>query len=302
MKVVIIGGSGYIGSRLILELREKHGDVSITVISRFKRTSLADFSRRFPDCNVVKKDIFEVSVSDLQGHDVVVHLAAIASVDGCNQKPDEALKTNILGAYHVYTTAVSSAIKHFIFMSTMAVHEFDDGNLPDLDKPTPLTMYSKTKILAENYLRQFKDDKTAITIIRSAALFGHSPNFRTDLLVNAAVHTASNKEPLTCHGDGNQIRPFLHIKDACAHIINLTFEVNPQPYKIETIYKEEQSVKQVLTIVSKSLEVEMVSVPRDYSGVSYKAFPSRDSALINNFSTSLTDGISSLHTRLKGLK
>lgn len=300
MKVIITGGSGYLGSRLIQELSDQNYDAQIKVISRFSTVSKKEFVKRFPHCEILKKDISKISKSDLEGFDVVVHLAAIASVSGCDMNKDETLRINTLGVNHVYREAVKANIKHFIFMSTLGIYEYMNESELNLDDPKPITLYSKSKILAEKYLRQFQESTTAITVIRSASLFGFSKKFRSDLLINAAVLNAVNSTPLTCHGEGLQIRPLIHIKDVCDHIIGLIYEESPKPFKVNAIYKEEATVKSVLEMVSDLLKATVVTLPQKYSCMSYKAFATKDCELKNNFSICVSDGITRLRKRFNG--
>lgn len=300
MKIVITGGSGYLGSRLIQELHEQGFDGKIKVIGRFLSTDKKKFLKIFPHCEVLKKDILDISSQDLEGYDVIVHLAAIANVSQCDANKAEATKVNIIGTHQLYTAAVEAKVGHFIFMSTLGIYEYLDNGKPKIKNLRPITHYSRTKILAEKHLFQLQDKTTSISIIRSAVLFGFSPAFRSDLLVNSAVLCAVNKTSLVCHGNGDQLRPLIHIKDVCNHIITLIHEKKPKKYKVQAIYKEDCSVQSVLKTVSELFKVKISFLPQKFSRVSYRAVYVKDCELKNDFNICVSEGVFRLKRRFSG--
>ncbi len=165
MKIVVVGGSGFIGTSLCSLLSK--GDLDFLVYD--KKKSLA-----FPDKCVVS-DVRSLShLSDAcSGADVVVNLAA-EHMD--NVRPLSLYEEiNVGGAVNVCKTAELHKINRIIFTSSVAVYGFAELGTNEYGKIAPFNDYGRTKWEAEEVLRSWQDKDTlnrSLVIIRPTVVFG----------------------------------------------------------------------------------------------------------------------------------
>lgn len=211
-KILVTGGSGYVGSLLVPTLIEAGHDVVVYDIMYFGSGHLP---HGHPRLTVVEGDIrntkwFSRACKDV---DAVIHLACISNDPSFEL--DDGLSTSI--NYECFEPMVVAAkacgARRFIYASTSSVYGVSDS--PDVreDHPLmPLTHYNKFKGLCEPLLfRHQGDDFTCVTI-RPSTVCGYAPRCRLDLTVNILTNHAVNKGKITVFG-GEQYRPNLHIKD-----------------------------------------------------------------------------------------
>jgi len=134
MKVLITGGTGTIGKKII---ERYYNEWNIAVFSRdeYKQAIL---KKKYPKLNMIIGDVKDYkSVEDaLMGIDAVIHTAAMKRVEVCEPQPMEAVKTNILGTENIIRAAKKLGIKRLVSIST------DKG-------VEPVNMYGMTKAIQE---------------------------------------------------------------------------------------------------------------------------------------------------------
>jgi UDP-N-acetylglucosamine 4,6-dehydratase/5-epimerase len=142
MKVVLLGGTGTLGTALTERLYDR------AEITCFSRGELAQktMHAKFPKVRMVIGDVRDAGAVRrvLKGADVAFLLAAIKHVEVAEANPLEAMKTNVLGAVNVGEAAYAAGLSHVIYSNT--------------DKAVlPITTYGYTKALAQNYLLSLND-------------------------------------------------------------------------------------------------------------------------------------------------
>lgn len=208
MKVLVCGGSGYIGGALTDILRDDNHEFRVY-------DSLVYEEAYLKPVDFVRGDIREHKKlkKQLEWADCVVWLAALVGDGACAINPSLTKEINQDSVQWLADNFDS----RIIFMSTCSVYGARDGLL-DEDSPTnPLSVYAATKLAAEDYLK----DKNAI-IFRLGTLFGLGDNYsriRLDLVVNTLTARAISEGKLTVFG-GEQYRPLLHVKDAARAIVD----------------------------------------------------------------------------------
>jgi nucleoside-diphosphate-sugar epimerase len=213
-KVLVTGGAGYCGARLVPQLLARGYKVTVYDIMFFGSQFLP---RDNPNLRVIDGDIRDAAkfAGVVAGHDAVVNLACISN--DASFELDEDLSTSInLNAFEPLVVAAKKAgVKRFVYASSSSVYGVSDK--PDVteDHPlVPLTLYNKYKGMCEPLLKKHTDASFTGVIFRPATVCGQSPRQRLDLSVNILTNHAINAGKITVFG-GSQLRPNLHIQDYC---------------------------------------------------------------------------------------
>ncbi len=240
MKILVVGGAGYVGGGIVDNL-SKHHDVTVydSLIYETSYRKKVDFI--LGDIRDTKK------LNGILNHfEVVVWLAALVGDGACAINPDL--------TYEINSESVKNLVKNFnkriIFLSTCSVYGAQDGMLTEASETNPLSEYASSKLKAEEYLK----DSNAL-IFRLGTLFGISDEFsrvRLDLVVNILTTKALIDQKISVFG-GEQWRPLLHVNDvsnAISHCLNIDvngiYNLHYKNYKIIDIAKEiENKVKTV---------------------------------------------------------
>ena len=200
MKILVVGGAGYVGGGIVDTLSKKN---EITVYD-----SLIYESAFRKDVNFIYGDIrdYKKINSILNNFDAVVWLAALVGDGACSINPTL--------THEINSETVKNLVKNFngkiIFLSTCSVYGAQEGVLDENSEVNPLSEYASSKLIAEKYL----EESDAI-IFRLGTLFGISDQFsriRLDLVVNILTTKALVDKKMSVFG-GDQWRPLLHVKD-----------------------------------------------------------------------------------------
>src|SRR4029453_18469546 len=185
--ILITGGAGYIGSLLTGVLLQRGYDVTVVDDLLFGgEPLLAYFSH--PGFRFLKGDVCDPCVLEraqkgpANGYDAVVHLAAIVGFPACQAVGKQvSWRYNVESVQRVFELAEQIGAKRFIFSSTYSVYGMTtDGHAVTEDSALyPQSLYSETKIAAEQYLRDVaRTSRCAPLLFRFATLFGVSPRTR----------------------------------------------------------------------------------------------------------------------------
>ncbi|MDA0339489.1 MAG: SDR family oxidoreductase [Proteobacteria bacterium] len=212
--VLVTGGAGYCGSRLVPQLLD--AGYAVTVFDKMFFGS--DFlPTDNPKLTLVEGDIRDAAAfgQACKGVDAVLNLACISN--DASFELDEGLSTTInMDAFEPMVKAAKAAgVKRFVYASSSSVYGVSDK--PDVteDHPlVPLTLYNKYKGLCEPLLKKHIDDDFVGVIFRPATVCGYAPRLRLDLSVNILTNHAVTNGRIRVFG-GDQLRPNLHIQDYC---------------------------------------------------------------------------------------
>ena len=212
MKVLVVGGAGYVGGGIVDKLSQNH---EVTVYD-----SLVYETSYRKNVNFILGDIREYDKLNkiLNDFDVVIWLAALVGDGACAINPELTHKIN--------SESIKNLVKNFdkriVFLSTCSVYGAQDGVLTEESETNPLSEYASSKLLGEEYLK----DSNSI-IFRLGTLFGISDQFsrvRLDLVVNILTAKALMEKKISVFG-GDQWRPLLHVKDV-ANAIDQTVDTS----------------------------------------------------------------------------
>jgi nucleoside-diphosphate-sugar epimerase len=217
MKILVTGGCGYVGSRLVPALLKMNHVVRVI--------DTQWFGNHLPESKnlvVQKKPLADISLDDLSKINAVIHLANIANDPSVELNPMLSWETNVLDTMHLLELCKVAKIQDFIFASSGSVYgvKVEEQVTEDLDL-VPISLYNKTKMIAERIVKSYENDFRCISI-RPATVCGFSPRMRFDVLINMFVWQAFSRGEISVLG-GDQIRPNIHIDDLCEvylHFLN----------------------------------------------------------------------------------
>ena len=211
-KVLVTGGAGYCGARLVPQMLARGYKVTVYDIMFFGNQFLP---RDNPNLRIIDGDIRDAAkfAAAVAGHDAVVNLACISN--DASFELDEDLSTSInLNAFEPLVVAAKKAgVKRFVYASSSSVYGVSDKPNVTEDHPlVPLTLYNKYKGMCEPLLLKHTDDRFVGVIFRPATVCGYAPRLRLDLSVNILTNHAVTNNKITVFG-GSQLRPNLHVQD-----------------------------------------------------------------------------------------
>ena len=216
MNLLITGGSGYVGSRLIYKLLEEtdHNIVNYD-ISLFGDEHLPKNKKFFyhkEDITDAKK-FEEVLIKN--NIDTVLHLACISNDPTYELNSELSKRINYDCFEDLVKISKKNNVKKFIYASTCSVYGISNSpNVVETNELKPITDYNKYKALCEPILQKYLDNDFKGIIIRPATVCGFSEKMRFDLTVNILTNYAYNKGFIRVFG-GKQARPNCHIDDMC---------------------------------------------------------------------------------------
>lgn len=208
MKIFVTGGAGYIGSVLVPMLLQAGHKVRVFDSLMYTGHSLLPFFRN-PEFSFVKGDVRDAAAVEkaMDGYDTVIHLAAIVGFPACRKSPDLAQSVNEEGTRVIGRAAGKDRL--VLLGSTGSNYGAVIDEVCTEESPlNPLSLYGKSKTVAEQYLRE--NNRTIA--YRFATAFGASPRLRLDLLVNDFVHKAVSESYLVVY-EPQFMRTFIHVQD-----------------------------------------------------------------------------------------
>lgn len=266
-RVVVTGGSGFIGSHVVDALVDSGHQV--TVIDHRVRPHRPDVA--FEDVDLM--DLSSV-LAATKGAEHIFHLAAVSNVNYAYKYPVYSTALNVMGTTHILEAARINGARRVHLASTVWVYNgAPDGNPANETVPFYLEgaghIYTTSKMAAEmlchNYSQLYK---VPITILRYGIPYG--PRMREELLIPIFIKKALNGQPLTISGKGEQYRNFVYVRDmAEAHVLAMKDKGANQTYNLEgtrkvTVLEVAEGIKKVL---GDDVKLEFVPArPGDFGG------------------------------------
>ena len=281
-KILITGAGGYIGSCLV-DLALKNGyHVKALDTYYFGKDKLQSFFSN-PHFELIEQDIRQIELSSFEDCYAVIDLAGISNDPSGELNARLTSSTNYEGAVKVAKKAKEAKVARYIYMSSCAIYGQATGICKETNDENPLTLYAKSKSLAEKEILKLSDDQFCVTSLRNSTTFGPSLRMRFDLVVNTMILSALQNNHIIIHGQGNQRRPLIHVHDV-AEICLILLAESPKKinheiynigftnYKISEIAKDVQEIlyqkqKNTIEIIHEGIQNDL----RDYE-VSFEKF------------------------------
>ena len=235
MKILVVGGVGYIGSVCAeLLLDQGHGVTIFDNLSEGHRRAL-DPRAEFVEGDLVDRQSIEKTLAKQQP-DAVMHFAANALVGESMQNPSKYFRNNIANGLNLLDAMISAGVAKIIFSSTCAI--FGPPERVPIDEtmpPRPINPYGESKLAFEKILRWYGEihglkfvSLRYFNAAGASAKFGEDHRVETHLIPNVLKVALGQKPNVEIFGtdyetpDGTCIRDYIHIVDlARAHILAL---------------------------------------------------------------------------------
>jgi UDP-glucose 4-epimerase len=222
MRILITGGSGFIGSHLA---EHYQGSAEIVVLDNLRsghRRNLDGLAHTFIPGSVTDRAIVDAAMA---GVDLVFHLAAMISVPESMGAPRDCVELNVLGLLNVLESATAAGVRKVVLASSAAIYG-DNPTVPKIESmiPEPKSPYAITKLDGEYYLDLFRrEGKLDTASLRFFNVFGprQDPKSAYAAAVPIFMQKAFAGEDITIFGDGEQTRDFIHVKDIAAALAHV---------------------------------------------------------------------------------
>ncbi len=213
MKILVTGGSGFIGSYIVKHLLENGHHVKIIDL---KEPGIKNKNIEF-----VKKSILDNITNEIKGCDAVFHFAALLGVENSDKKPLETMKINLEGSVNVFKSAIDAGVKRMVYSSSSEVYG-EPRELPIREDSVkgPVSTYGVSKLAAEIYAKAYNQEfETDIKIVRFFNVYG--PKQENNWVVPIFLNKALKNEPITVFGNGNQTRCFTYVEDVAEGVLKV---------------------------------------------------------------------------------
>ena len=218
MKVLVTGGAGYVGTKLVKELVRLDTVDKVIVYDNLSRGNYNLFLGE----NIINGDKIEFTQGDildsrlmrktLVGIDIVYHLAAKVTTPFANTDPPFSEQINHWGTAELVYAIEESDVKKLIHLSSTSVYGSSDDIVNEDSPLNPRTFYGTAKKRGEEHVQRLVEQGRAI-IIRSGNVYGYSKSMRFDAVINRFAFETNFHNRITIQGSGKQHRSFIHVND-----------------------------------------------------------------------------------------
>jgi len=207
MRVLVLGGTGFIGRHLVERLANNGFDVVVPVRRESSRKCLPTGPLK-----VVEADLLQPGSLDglMEGIDTVFHLAAIRG-SGWSLGDEDVYRVNVGITKNLMKSAASQTVKHCIYVSSVSVYGHPSNVLVGEEYPcSPVTRYGQTKYESEKLVKEFqRRGKISSTIIRPVITYGPGDTWG---MVAKLISLINSNKYLTI-GDGENRVHLIYIDD-----------------------------------------------------------------------------------------
>jgi len=278
LRILVTGGCGYIGSALVPLLLDDGRVDEVVVLDALTAGSPANLrgclgeSLRFRRGDVREYGDVE---SAMRGVDRVIHLAAITGAASTHDRREETFAINRDGTENVLTAAGKLDTESVVVASSC--NNYGRAASTNIDETTtqdPINPYAESKVEAEQLLADAIDDYDIDgTALRMSTNYGWAPGVRFNLVVNHFVFRGLTGRPLTVYGDGNNWRPFIHVKDAARAYAQAALEPASWPQLVYNVGTNDANyrIAEIADIVHDELdrELDITYLEDEHPGPSY---------------------------------
>jgi dTDP-glucose 4,6-dehydratase len=235
MSILVTGGAGFIGSNFVLDWFQHHDETLITLDKLTYAGNLEnlqsleeDERHHFVHGDIGDKVLIEGLLTQHQPR-AIINFAAESHVDRSIHGPEDFIKTNIVGTFHLlettrnYWNTLPEEKKtgfRFLHVSTDEVYgslSQDDPAFRETNRYEPNSPYSASKAASDHLVRAYYHTY-GLPVLTTNCSNNYGPYHFPEKLIPLVIHNALAGKPLPIYGDGQQIRDWLYVKDHCSAI------------------------------------------------------------------------------------
>ena len=233
MSIMVTGGTGFIGNRIIRKLLDRGEEVVCFDLAP-PRNNLEPYADRI---NFYRGDISQIPhlLEAINTFDVrkIIHMAALLPPD-TEDRPHFGMSVNIQGTNNVFEAARWSNIQRVVYASSIAVYgvqeTFGDRPINETDLSDPVNVYGMTKAAndfsAGRYRERYNMD---IRGVRICTVFGHGRvTGMTGMIGGLMMSLPAIGKPVTMQFDPNEASPMIHAEDAAEIFVQVSLSNNLQ--------------------------------------------------------------------------
>lgn len=253
MKILVLGGAGFIGRRLVHNLREKGNDVCAADIQGdAEYCDVKDFARV---CTVVQSF----------GPEVIVHLSYIMG-DVPKQGLHEVTNVNILGLQNALEAARLFDVQRVVYASSIAIYgdqsDFGDRVVTEDDYGRPCSYYGWTKQMNEAQARQFTRVHGIPTVgVRSATVFGPGREAGMSAVLNQIIEAGATGASVDLPIAPSQESVLIHVDDAAEVFAQLALAPHTRhdAYNTGGEFATAKDLADIVTAISPTTQISLDS-------------------------------------------
>lgn len=277
MKILVTGGSGFIGSNFIFKaLKENYTILNIDNLSyssNFGHNIKLGKKYYFINTSILDRNIF--SILNQFKPDYLIHFAAQTHVDNSINKPKIFLKTNIDGTYNLLESSLKyyrlSKKKRFCFHHISTDEVF--GDIPKLIKPVdenykmnPSSPYSASKAASDNLVKAWGRTYELPYLITNCSN-NYGPMQNSEKLIPKIIFNLVNNKPIPIYGNGLQIRDWIYVEDHVTALLKLLkSKFNNESFNISSSLEKTnlEIVKMICETMKKIVKRNKLNIQSDY--------------------------------------
>jgi nucleoside-diphosphate-sugar epimerase len=207
VKLLIVGGAGYVGSALIPALLERGYEIDVIDLKWFG-------VHLPPDVSVVDKDILTCEAADLEGYEQVIFLGGLSNDPMAEFDPAMNFQANAAVPSYLAYRAKEVGVRRMIYASSCSVYGYTVNELYDENAPAISNYpYGISKLQGERGVLQMQDGQFSAIALRKGTICGFSPRMRFDLIVNTMYRACIVDGKITVNNP-SLWRPILDMRDA----------------------------------------------------------------------------------------
>ncbi len=214
-KILITGGAGYIGSKLVTKLVNLNFKVTVVDILKYSGKSLNHLHDK-KNFILIKGDVRNKKLMNklILKNEFIIPLAALVGAPLCEKNKKEAKDVNLKSIINLVKSLRKK--NKLIYLTTNSGYGIGEKSkyCTETTPLNPISLYGKTKVEAEKVVLKLKNS----IAFRLATVFGYSYRMRTDLLVNNFVFNALKDKKLTLY-EPHFRRNYIHINDVVDAIV-----------------------------------------------------------------------------------
>lgn len=247
MSILVIGGSGFIGSR-VTSLLNRNGIEVISfdiVRSNFSSENIKIFIGDILNLSSIRRLLFEYDISS------IIHLVGLPSIGYCEKNPYFSFELNVLSVQNTLEAMRLADIRKIVFASSAAVYGYQTKTLvKESDPVMPNTIYGYHKLIGEELIKSYSNSYGLnYIILRLFNVYGGNPQVGKDV-ISIFIRKALKGEHIIIYGP-NKFRDFVHVDDVAnmfmkavkTDVNNIT--VNVGTGKIVTLRRIAEIMKRV---------------------------------------------------------